>query len=357
MIKRKITKEVKVGDVFIGGSHPIVIQSMLSVPLTDYDNAIKQYKELEKAGCEIIRFAVPDEETFNYIDRFVKDTNIPVVADIHFNYRWAIKSIELGVDKIRINPGNIGGKKNTIEVIKAARERNIPIRIGINSGSLPDHILEKYSYPTVDAMVESMKENVGIFEDEGYTNIVLSAKSSDPMHTVEVYRKLSEIYDYPLHIGVTEAGPGIRGIVKSVSALTILLNEGIGDTIRVSLSSPPTEEVKVARYLLKSLGISSMGVDIISCPTCGRCGIDVISIANEVENRLDWVKKDIKIAVMGCVVNGPDEAKFADIGIAGGNGVGILFKKGEIVKNIKEEEMVDTLVKEVEKMVKEGKDE
>ncbi len=353
-IKRKKTKEVCIGNVCIGNNNSVAIQSMLSIPLTRYEEAIKQTERLKNAGCEIIRFAIPDIETLQYIEPFIKDAQIPTVADIHFNYKWAINAMEKGVSKIRINPGNIGGKEKTIEIIKVAKEYNIPIRIGINSGSLPDHILEKYTYPTVDAMVESMQEFVDIFEKEDYTNIVLSAKSSNPMHTVEVYKKLSKIYDYPLHIGVTEAGPLARGLVKSVSALTILLTEGIGDTIRISLSADPVEEIKAARVLLKSLGISSKGADIISCPTCGRAGIDVISIANEVEERLLNVDANISVAVMGCVVNGPDEAKFADIGIAGGGGMGLLFKKGKIIKRITEEEMVDALIKEIDNLINQG---
>ena len=352
MIKRKKTRRIYVGNVPIGGGAPIVVQSMTNTDTRDVDSTLRQIEELKKAGCEIVRVAIPDEDAAKSFGEIKKRTDIPLIADIHFDPKLAIMAIDSGADGIRINPGNI--KKDGLrQIIKKAKEANIPIRIGVNAGSLEKDILEKYGHPVAEALVESAIRNIRFFEDMGFFNIKVSIKSSDVLTTIRSYELLSEKIDYPLHLGVTEAGTLISGTVKSSIAIGYLLLKGIGDTIRVSLTRPPVEEVKVAYEILRSLGIRRIGPEIISCPTCGRCQIDLFSLVEEVEKGLTGVRIPIKVAIMGCVVNGPGEAKEADIGIAGGKGNGILFKKGRLVKKVPEHLLAKTLIDEVKKMEKE----
>ncbi|WP_315114873.1 flavodoxin-dependent (E)-4-hydroxy-3-methylbut-2-enyl-diphosphate synthase [uncultured Clostridium sp.] len=349
-MERKSTKKIQIGNVYIGGDAPISIQSMTNTDTRDIKNTIRQIKELEEAGCEIIRCAVPDMEACEALKDIIKGINIPLVADIHFDYRLALKSIDNGISKLRINPGNIGDKQRVEMVVKKAKERNIPIRIGVNSGSLEKRLLTKYGKVCPEALVESALEHAKILEELDFDNIVLSIKSSNVMEMIESYRLISQKTNYPLHLGVTEAGTLWRGTIKSSVGIGTLLAEGIGDTIRVSLTGDPTEEIKVAKEILKSLSLLKGGIEFISCPTCGRTEIDLIKIANEVEKKVENLNKNIKIAVMGCVVNGPGEARDADIGIAGGNGEGLIFKKGQIIKKVKEEQLIYELIKEIEKM-------
>lgn len=346
---RTETKKIKVGNLYIGGDAPIAIQSMTNTDTRDVNSTIKQIKNLEAAGCEIIRCAVPDEEAGEALKDIVKNINIPLVADIHFDYKLALKSIENGVAALRINPGNIGNTERIKEVAKAAKEHQIPIRVGVNSGSLEKEILQKYGRVCPEALVESALNHVRILESLNFDDIVVSIKSSNVLQMIESYRRVSELVNYPLHIGVTEAGTVWRGTIKSSVGIGALLSQGIGDTVRVSLTGDPLEEVKVAKEILKSLGYLNDGIEFVSCPTCGRTQIELIKIANEVEKRLSDCKKNIKVAVMGCVVNGPGEAREADIGIAGGKGVGLIFKKGQIIKKVKEDQLVDELIKEIEK--------
>lgn len=346
---RTETKKIKVGNLYIGGDAPIAIQSMTNTDTRDVNSTIKQIKNLEAAGCEIIRCAVPDEEAGEALKDIVKNINIPLVADIHFDYKLALKSIENGVAALRINPGNIGNTERIKEVAKAAKEHQIPIRVGVNSGSLEKEILQKYGRVCPEALVESALNHVRILESLNFDDIVISIKSSNVLQMIESYRRVSELVNYPLHIGVTEAGTVWRGTIKSSVGIGALLSQGIGDTVRVSLTGDPLEEVKVAKEILKSLGYLNDGIEFVSCPTCGRTQIELIKIANEVEKRLSDCKKNIKVAVMGCVVNGPGEAREADIGIAGGKGVGLIFKKGQIIKKVKEDQLVDELIKEIEK--------
>ena len=345
MIKRRNTKEINVGNVKIGGENPVVVQSMTNTITSDIENTVTQIKRLEEVGCEIVRVSTPDEESCYAIKRIKDMINIPIIADIHFNYKLAILAIENGADGIRINPGNIGSEDRIKRIVECAKVNDVAIRVGVNSGSIKKNILKKYKKPCAEALVESCVENVKIIEKFGFNKIKISLKSSDVLTTIEAYKKISEIFDYPLHIGITEAGTIRSGTIKSSVGLGILLYEGIGDTIRVSLSTDPVEEVFVAYKILNCLGIRKRGVDIISCPTCARTEIDVISLAEEVENRLKFIKEPLKIAVMGCVVNGPGEAKEADIGIAGGKGFGVIFKKGKILKKVKNESLLEEFIK------------
>ncbi|AWI03997.1 flavodoxin-dependent (E)-4-hydroxy-3-methylbut-2-enyl-diphosphate synthase [Clostridium drakei] len=344
------TKRIKVGNTFIGGNSKIAVQSMTNTDTRNVEQTVKQIKELQEAGCDIIRCAVPDIEAGEAIKKIVKDINIPLVSDIHFDYKLALKSIENGVSALRINPGNIGSIDRVREVAKAAKGKNIPIRIGVNSGSLQKDILNKYGKVCAEALVESALEHVNILESVNFDDIAISIKSSNVIQMIESYRMISRKVSYPLHLGVTEAGTIWRGTIKSSIGIGTLLSEGIGDTIRVSLTGNPVEEVKVGREILRSLAYLNEGIEFISCPTCGRTRIDLIKIAEEVEQRLSNCNKNIKVAVMGCVVNGPGEAREADIGIAGGNGEGLIFKKGEIIKKVNEKDLVNELLKEIESM-------
>ncbi len=344
------TKQVKVGNVLVGGGAPVSIQSMLNIPASDIENSVKQAVRLEEAGCEIIRIAIPNMEAVRLIPALKENVKMPVVADIHFDYKLAIESVAAGVDKIRINPGNIGGTDRVKAVVDACKPKEIPIRIGVNSGSVEKEILAKYGSPTAEALCESALYHASLLEKFDYTNIVLSMKSSNVKTMVDAYKLAAEKCNYPLHLGVTEAGTERMGIIKSSAGLGALLLQGIGDTIRVSLTADPVKEIYAAKDILKALDIRRDGVQFVSCPTCGRTKIDLIAIATEVENRLRDCNKNIKVAVMGCAVNGPGEAKEADIGIAGGNGVGLIFKKGEIIRKVPEDKLIEELIKEVEKL-------
>lgn len=344
------TKQVKVGNVLVGGGAPVSIQSMLNIPASDIENSVKQAVRLEEAGCEIIRIAIPNMEAVRLIPALKENVKMPVVADIHFDYKLAIESVAAGVDKIRINPGNIGGTDRVKAVVDACKPKEIPIRIGVNSGSVEKEILAKYGSPTAEALCESALYHASLLERLDYTNIVLSMKSSNVKTMVDAYKLAAKKCNYPLHLGVTEAGTERMGIIKSAAGLGALLLQGIGDTIRVSLTADPVKEIYAAKDILKALDIRRDGVQFVSCPTCGRTKIDLISIATEVENRLRDCNKNIKVAVMGCAVNGPGEAKEADIGIAGGNGVGLIFKKGEIIRKVPEDKLIEELIKEVEKL-------
>ena len=345
---RKLTRKVKVGKVYVGGDAHVTIQSMTNTDTRDVEATLKQIRELYNAGCEIIRCTVPDVEAAEAIKEIVKQSPIPVVADIHFDYRLALKVVENGISAVRINPGNIGSIERVRMVAEACKAKNIPIRIGVNSGSLEKEILERDGKPTAKGLVESALAHVKILEAVDFHDIVISIKSSDVKMMIDAYRLMSEKVDYPLHLGVTESGTPFRGTIKSSIGIGTLLAEGIGDTIRVSLTSDPIEEIKVAKEMLKALGLREGGLEFVSCPTCGRTQIKLIEIANEVERRLEGINKDIKVAVMGCIVNGPGEAREADIGIAGGKGEGIIFKKGEVIKKCKEEDLIEELMKEIE---------
>ncbi len=347
---RKPTRKVKVGSIYVGGDSPISIQSMTNTDTRDVKSTLNQINKLDKIGCDIIRCAVPDMEASEALKIITKESRIPVVADIHFDYKLALESIKNGVDALRINPGNIGSMERVKMVAEAAKEKSIPIRIGVNSGSLKKDILDKYGRVCPEALVESALQHVNILEKCNFNDIVISIKSSNVMQMIESYRLISEKVNYPLHLGVTEAGTTFRGTIKSSVGIGTLLAEGIGDTIRVSITGDPLEEIKIGKEILRSLGYVSEGIEFVSCPTCGRTNIDLISIAEEVEKRLLNCNKNIKVAVMGCVVNGPGEAREADIGIAGGKGEGLIFKKGEIIKKVKEEDIIDELIKEIEKM-------
>ncbi|QAT61648.1 flavodoxin-dependent (E)-4-hydroxy-3-methylbut-2-enyl-diphosphate synthase [Acidilutibacter cellobiosedens] len=349
-MKRRKTRKIFLGKVPIGGGSPITVQSMTNTKTNDVEKTVNQIHQLEEAGCDIVRVAVPDLDSCNAIKEIKKRINIPLVADVHFDYKLAIGSVENGADGLRINPGNIGSSERVREVVKACKERNIPIRIGVNSGSVKKEYLEKYNGVNEYSIVYSALEHVRILEDMNFNNMKISLKASDIALTVKSYMKMAEYVDYPFHIGITEAGTPWRGTIKSAVGIGALLFMGLGDTIRVSLTGDPVEEVKVGKEILNSLGLSNDSLEIISCPTCGRTQIDLIQIANEVERRTKNIKKHIKIAVMGCAVNGPGEAREADIGIAGGKGSGLIFKKGEIIKKVKEEELVNEFMKEIEKM-------
>lgn len=341
-------KKIKVGNVTLGDGN-IYIQSMLNVRAEDIQNSVKQAKELEKAGCWIIRAAVPRLECAELIPALKNAVDIPVVADIHFDYRIALKCAELGVDKIRINPGNIGAEENVKAVADVCRKRGIPIRIGVNSGSLEKKVLEKYGSPVPEAFVESALENVRLLNKYDFDDIVISIKSSDVKTTIDSYRLLHEQTDYPLHLGVTETGTAHMGIIKSAIGIGSLLCDGIGDTIRVSLTADPVEEIYAAKDILKACGIGG-GINIVACPTCGRTQIDLIGLANKVEKAVAGIEKNIKIAVMGCVVNGPGEAREADLGITGGNGKAVIFRKGEVIRTVPEDDVLDALLEEIKKL-------
>ncbi len=348
MINRRNSKKVKVGDIFIGGDSKITVQSMLNVPSNDSEGNVKQALALEKAGCEIIRLAVPDMESVNTVRALKDNISIPVVADIHFDYRLALASLEAGVDKIRINPGNIGKDENVKAVADACKKRGVPIRIGVNSGSVEKEILARYGAPTPEAMAESAMYHVRLLEKFDFDDIVISIKSSNVHNMIEAYERVAERCDYPLHLGVTEAGTARMGLIKSSVGIGSLLTKGIGDTIRVSLTADPTEEVYAGFDILKAIGLGGNTPKLVSCPTCGRTKIDLIGLANEVEQRLRSVKKNITVAVMGCVVNGPGEAREADIGIAGGDKSGLIFKKGEVLRKVSEDKIIDELMREIE---------
>ncbi|WP_253205310.1 flavodoxin-dependent (E)-4-hydroxy-3-methylbut-2-enyl-diphosphate synthase [Clostridium estertheticum] len=347
IVEARKTKKIKIGDLYIGGDSKIAVQSMTNTDTRDVEATIKQILELEKVGCDIVRCAVPDMVAAEAIKDIMKEIHIPLVADIHFDYRLALKVIENGVSKLRINPGNIGNIDRIKLVADAAKAKGIPIRIGVNSGSLEKDILKKYGHVCAQALVESALKHVEILESLNFYDIVISIKSSDVVMMIDCYKLLSDKVDYPLHLGVTEAGTTWRGTIKSSVGIGALLASGIGDTIRVSLTGDVVDEVKVGIEILKSLGYIDDGIKFVSCPTCGRTQINLIKIANEVEKRLEFCNKNIKIAVMGCIVNGPGEAREADIGIAGGDGVGLIFKKGEIIKTVKEEDLVEELIREV----------
>ncbi|MEE1127372.1 MAG: flavodoxin-dependent (E)-4-hydroxy-3-methylbut-2-enyl-diphosphate synthase [Acutalibacteraceae bacterium] len=350
MITRRKTENFSIGKIKIGSDNPVTVQSMVSVPSTDILGTVEQVKRLKEAGCDIVRIAVPDMEAVKLVDAIKSEVDIPLVADIHFDYKLALACADAGIDKIRINPGNIGDDSRVKEVANACANKGICIRIGVNSGSLEKNILKKYGSPTAEAIVESALYHASLLEKFDFNNIVLSLKSSNAETAYKAYSLVAEKSRYPLHLGVTEAGTRYNGIIKSSAVLGGLLLNGIGDTIRISLTDDPVEEVKAGIALLKSLGLRNEGPTIVSCPTCGRTRINLIKIADEVESRLVGCKKNIKVAVMGCVVNGPGEAREADIGIAGGEGCGVLIKKGEIIKKVGEDKLVDTLIEEIERM-------
>lgn len=349
---RRITRVIHVGDVPIGGDNPVVVQSMTNTDTSNIPTTVAQINRLQEVGCEIIRVAVPDMSAAHAISQIKKAISIPVIADIHFDWRLAVASIEAGADGIRINPGNLGGKKRLARVVEKSREYGIPIRVGINAGSLEKDIRLKYGGPRPEALVESALRNVGLIRDMGWESIKISLKSSDVLATVEAYRQLSQETDFPLHLGVTEAGGLIPGTVKSSIALGILLMEGIGDTIRVSLTRDSVEEVRVAYEILRALKIRQRGPEIISCPTCGRCEIDLFSLASEVERRAQRIPYPLKLAVMGCIVNGPGEAREADLGLAGGKGVGLIFKGDRMLRKVPEKDLLEAFWAEVEQLVK-----
>lgn len=347
-MERKITKEIKIGDRVIGGGHPILIQSMTNTKTEDVEATVAQIRQLTKAGCDIIRCAVPTMEAAEALREIKKQVEIPVVADIHFDYRLAIAAMENGADKIRINPGNIGSMERIKAVVDVAKERNIPIRVGVNSGSLEKELVEKYHGVTAEGIVESALDKVHIIENLGYDNLVISIKSSDVLMCVKAHELISTQTNYPLHVGITESGTLMSGNIKSSIGLGLILHQGIGDTIRVSLTGDPLEEIKSAKLILRTLGLRQGGIEVVSCPTCGRTQIDLIGLANRVENLVAEYPLDIKVAVMGCVVNGPGEAKEADLGIAGGIGEGLLIKHGEVVKKMPEDELLVALKYELD---------
>ena len=349
-IKRKITRSVKVGNLLIGGGNNVVIQSMCNTDTRNVKETVAQIKRLEEAGCEMVRVAVPDMEAAKAIGEIKKEISIPLVADIHFDYRLALEAMEQGIDKVRINPGNIGSEEKIRAVVEKAKEKHIPIRIGVNSGSLEKDLLEKYGHVTPEALVESALKHVRILERYDFHDIVISIKASSVPFSIAAYSLLSQKVDYPLHVGITEAGTVWGGTVKSAVGIGSILAMGIGDTIRVSLTGDPVEEIKAGKEILKSLELRKFGVEFVSCPTCGRTQIDLVSIASQVEEKCRKINKNIKVAVMGCVVNGPGEAREADIGIAGGKGEGLIFKKGEIIKKVPENQLIDALMAEIEKL-------
>ena len=351
MRERHVTRVVRIGDVAIGGDNPVRIQSMCNTKTEDVAATVAQIRALTAAGCEIVRVAVPTEAAAEAIADIRRQIKIPLVADIHFDYRLALRAVESGADKIRINPGNIGEDWKLRAVVKAAKERNIPIRIGVNSGSLEKDLLKKYGGVTAEGIVESALEKVHRIEELGYENLVISIKSSDVLMCIRAHEILAEQTDYPLHIGITEAGTLFRGTIKSAVGLGVILYEGIGDTIRVSLTGDPLEEIKAAREILKSLGLRKGGVEVVSCPTCGRTEIDLIGLANQVEALVErYSDLDVRVAVMGCVVNGPGEAREADFGVAGGKGAGVLIRHGEVIRTMPEAELLPALEEELQRV-------
>lgn len=347
-MEKRITKEVRIGNRVIGGGNPILIQSMTNTKTEDVEATVAQIQKLSKAGCDIIRCAVPTMEAAKALAEIKKQIEIPLVADIHFDYKLAIAAMENGADKIRINPGNIGSVDRVKAVVDVAKERNIPIRVGVNSGSLEKNLVEKYNGVTAEGIVESALDKVKIIEDMGYDNLVVSIKSSDVMMCVKTHELIADKTNHPLHVGITEAGTIISGNIKSSIGLGLILSQGIGDTIRVSLTGDPVEEIKSAKLILRTLGLRTGGIEVVSCPTCGRTQIDLIGLANQVETMVSEFPLDIKVAVMGCVVNGPGEAKEADIGVAGGIGEGLIIKKGEVYKKVPEAELLSALRYELE---------
>jgi (E)-4-hydroxy-3-methylbut-2-enyl-diphosphate synthase len=352
-ITRRKTKQIKVGDIPIGGDAPIAVQSMTTTETWQIDATVAQIHALEQAGCEIVRVAVPETRSADALPEIRRQTALPLIADIHFDYKLALKALEAGVDCLRINPGNIGDRDKVERVVKMAKERKTPMRIGVNAGSLERELLEKYGYPTAEAMVESALSHIHILEDLDFHDIKVSLKASNVGLAVAAYRAFSAVSDYPLHLGITEAGTAFAGGIKSAVGLGILLAEGIGDTIRVSLAADPVEEVKTGFEILKALELRRRGVNVVACPTCGRLEIDVIRMANEVEQRLAHLKEPLTVSILGCVVNGIGEGKEADIGIAGGRGVGLLFKHGEIVRKVPEAQLLDVLLEEIDLMLAE----
>ena len=349
--ERRTSKEVKIGNVWIGGSHPIAIQSMTNTKTEDVKATVQQILALEAAGCEIIRCAAPTLEAAKAFAEIKKQIHIPLVADIHFDYRLAIAAMENGADKVRINPGNIGSTEKIKAVVDVARERNIPLRVGVNSGSLEKHLVEKYNGVTAEGLVESALRQAALIEDMGYDNLVISIKSSDVLMCVKAHELIAEKTAHPLHVGITESGTVTSGNIKSSIGLSLILGQGIGDTIRVSLTADPVEEIVSAKLILKTLGLRTGGIEVVSCPTCGRTRIDLIGLAKQVEQLVKNYPLDIKVAVMGCVVNGPGEAKEADLGIAGGVGEGLIIRKGEILRKVKEEVLLEELKKELDAML------
>ena len=352
-MQRKNTKTVQIGNWVIGGGSPVLIQSMTNTKTEDVEATVAQMNRLAAAGCDIIRCTVPTMEAAGALSEIKKQVGIPVVADIHFDYRLAIAAMERGADKIRINPGNIGAKERVKAVVDVAKERNIPIRVGVNSGSLEKELLEKYRGVTAEGLVESALNQVKIIEDMGYDNLVISIKSSDVMMCAKAHGQIAERTNYPLHVGITESGTILSGNIKSAVGLGIILSQGIGDTIRVSLTGDPLEEIKSAKLILRTLGLRKGGIEVVSCPTCGRTQIDLIGLANRVENMVEDIPKTLKVAVMGCVVNGPGEAKEADLGIAGGKGEGLLIRKGEVIRKVPEGELLGALREEILKFEEE----
>ncbi len=347
---KRTTRQIHVGPVAVGGSAPCAVQSMCSTDTRDIAVTLRQINALNKVGCEIVRCAVPDADAADALSAIKLQSPIPVIADIHFDYKLALKVLEGGIDGLRLNPGNIGDHWKVAEVVKSAAERKVPIRIGVNAGSLEKHLLDKYGHPTAEAMVESALGHIRILEGLNYQEIKISLKASDVPKTVAAYRLLAQQVEYPLHIGITEAGTIFSGTIKSSVGLGILLHDGIGDTLRVSLTGDPVDEVRVGYEILKSLGLRKRGVNFVSCPTCGRCQINLIRVAEEVERRLQSVDKQITVAVMGCAVNGPGEAREADVGVAGGKGEGLIFRKGEIVRKVAESELADALLEEINRL-------
>lgn len=347
---RRVAKIINVADKKIGGHEKIAIQSMLNVPSYDIEKNVNEAEKLKNAGCEILRIAIPDMNAIKLISAIKEKVNIPLVADIHFDYRLAIESVAAGIDKVRINPGNIGDESRIKQVVTACKSKNVPIRIGVNSGSVEKDILKKYGHPTAEALCESALYHASLLEKFDFDKIVLSLKSSNVKIMIDAYRMIAEKCDYPLHLGVTETGTKKLGTLKSAIGIGSLLLDGIGDTIRVTLTDEPIEEIYAAKDILKAVGMVENGVEIISCPTCGRTRIDIINLTREIEKKLDKCSKNIKVAVMGCVVNGPGEAKEADVGVAGGDGVGLIFRKGEIVRKVKEENIVEELLREIESL-------
>ena len=353
MFERKITRQIQVGKIKIGGGAPVSVQSMTNTKTSDTKSTVEQILKLQDAGCDIVRVAVPDMDAAKNLHEIISAVDVPIIADIHFDYKLALESIRQGVSALRLNPGNIGGANHVREVVAAAKEKNIPIRIGVNAGSLGRKLLQKYGGATAEALVESALEHVKILEEENFFDIKISLKAHDVPMTLAAYRIISEKVNYPLHVGITEAGTQNTGVIKSAVGIGALLAEGIGDTIRVSLTGDPVYEVKVANEILKSLGLKNFGATLIACPTCGRTTINLPEIAAQVEKKLSDVKKNITVAVMGCIVNGPGEARTADVGIAGANGEGIIFRKGEIIRKVPESELVEELFKEIDKILTE----
>lgn len=352
MYKREETKPIFVGGVQIGGQKSVVIQSMTTADTRNVEATLDEIQRLYDAGCQIVRLAVINEDAARAIKQIKARSPLPLVADIHFDHKLALIALESGIDKIRINPGNIGSKEKTKRVVEACKERNVPIRIGVNSGSVEKRLLDKYGYPSPEAIVESAMDHVEILEDLNFDNIAISLKSSDVMTMIQTYSLMAEKRNYPLHVGVTEAGTQFSGGIKSAVGIGTVLSMGIGDTIRVSLTADPVEEIKVAKQILKSLDIVNNDPVVISCPSCGRCAIDLIGLATQVEDAVSTLKTPLKVAVMGCAVNGPGEAREADVGVAGGNGEGLIFRNGEIVRKVKEDELFEELMKEINSIVK-----